>query len=71
MMMNPAYRVRPDDVDEDDIDPLDLAPLESSLAPIVTIPVEAEEEYLNKQNAFNQNPRTLHCPRASNLSKIK
>ena len=43
MIMNPDYRVRPDDVDEDDIDPFDLAPLESSLAPIVTVPVEAED----------------------------
>ena len=43
-MMNPAYRVRHDDGYEDDIDPLDLAPLESSLAPIVTVPAEAEEE---------------------------
>ena len=38
------YLVSPDDVDEEEIDPMDLAPLESSTAPIVTVPAEAEEE---------------------------
>ena len=38
------YLVSSDDVDEEEIDPMDLAPLESSSAPIVTVPAEAEEE---------------------------
>ena len=38
------YLVSLDDVDEEEIDPMDLAPLESSSAPIVTVPAEAEEE---------------------------
>ena len=38
------HLVSPDDVDEEEIDPMDLAPLESSTAPIVTVPAEAEEE---------------------------
>ena len=37
------YLVSPDDVDEEEIDPMDLAPLESSSAPIVTVPAEAED----------------------------
>jgi hypothetical protein len=44
MMRNPVHLVSPDDVDEEEIDPMDLAPLESSTAPIVTVPAEAEEE---------------------------
>ena len=36
--------VSTDDVDEEEIKPMDLAPLESSTAPIVTVPAEAEEE---------------------------
>ena len=43
MMRNPVYLVSPDDVDEEEIDPMDLAPLESSSAPIVTVPVAAVE----------------------------
>jgi len=39
-----VHLVSPDDVDEEEIDPMDLAPLESSTAPIVTVPAEAEEE---------------------------
>ena len=37
------YLVSPDDVDEEEIDPMDLAPLESSSAPIVTVPVAVVE----------------------------
>ena len=37
------YLVSPDDVDEEEIDPMDLASLESSSAPIVTVPAEAED----------------------------
>ena len=44
MMMNHMYRMRPDGVGEDDLDPLDFSPLESSLGPLVTDPVKAEEE---------------------------
>ena len=43
MMRNTVYLVSPDDVDEEEIDPMDLAPLESSSAPIGTVPAEAEE----------------------------
>ena len=42
-MRNPVYLVIPDDVDEEEIDPVYLAPLESSSAPIVKVPAEAEE----------------------------
>ncbi len=49
MMMNHMYQVRSKDVGEDDVDILDLAPLESSLAPIVTVPAAediAEDEII-------------------------
>ena len=42
-MRNPVYLVIPDDVDEEEIDPMYLALLESSSAPIVKVPAEAEE----------------------------
>ena len=37
------YLVSPDDVDEEESGPMDLASLESSSAPIVTVPAEAED----------------------------
>ena len=37
------YLVIPDDVDDEEIDPMYLALLESSSAPIVKVPAEAEE----------------------------
>ena len=44
MMRNPMYLVSLDDGDEEEIDSLDLAPLESSSAPNVIVPADAEED---------------------------
>ena len=43
MMRNPAYFGSHEDEDEREIDSLDLAPVDSSSAPIVTVPADDED----------------------------
>ena len=63
MMRNPAYLGSHEDEDEREIDSLDLAPVESSSAPIVTVPAEDEDgaEDGNTDHS-TENEGRIHAP---------